>query len=411
MPGDPHVVFTVSELTRQIKGLLDEVFPLVWVEGEISNFHRHSSGHLYFCLKDAGSQVNVVMFRTHAQRLRFQPEDGQTVLVRGAVGVYERRGEYQLNANAMEVRGLGAQQLALEALRRKLEAEGLFDPARKKPLPAYPERIGVITSPTGAAVRDVLQVLGRRFCEARVWIYPVRVQGEGAAGEIVRALGDFNAQAAFRPDVVILGRGGGSAEDLSAFNDEALVRAVAGSRVPVISAVGHETDWTLCDFVSDFRCPTPSAAAQRAVPSREETLQRVRAPLQRAVSLMALRLQQDGARLERCRTHYAFREPAARIRELELRADEMTETLRHRMQTRLEASRSAFGTLAQKLAVLNPLGVLGRGYSITRDLASGRILADAARAPAGTLIETRLARGTLVSRVEDPGNAPAGPGA
>src|SRR5579862_6676929 len=266
-------VWKVSELTESISELLERAFPDVWVEGEVSNCHAAQSGHIYFTLKDARSQIRCVCFRDQARMLKFRPEDGLHVTVRGSLGVYEPRGEYQIYVTVIEPVGAGALQIAFEQLKKKLQDEGLFDAARKRPLPVLPRCIGVVTSPTGAAIRDILRVLKRRFANVHVQIYPVKVQGEGAAAEVAAGLRHFN-RAKFA-DVVIVARGGGSLEDLWAFNEEVVARAIADSKIPVISGVGHETDFTIADFVADLRAPTPTAAAELVSPHRDDLLGQV----------------------------------------------------------------------------------------------------------------------------------------
>jgi len=260
-------IYTVSELTREIKQVLETGFPCLWVEGEISNFKRHSSGHLYFTLKDENSQIRCAMWRYRANDLIFRPEDGMKVLVQGNLQVYEPGGYYQIIVQQVQPAGVGELQLAFEQLKKKLYAEGLFDEAHKKPIPIFPERIGVITSPTGAAIRDIISVITRRFPIAQIILAPVRVQGPGAKEEIVQAIQDFNEFG--EVDVLIVGRGGGSLEDLWAFNEEVVARAIFTSKIPIISAVGHEIDFSISDFVADRRAPTPSAAAEMAVPDRK----------------------------------------------------------------------------------------------------------------------------------------------
>ena len=269
-------VWSVSELTARIRDLLAVEFPDIWVEGEISNCHASQSGHLYFTLKDARAQVRCVCFRNQFRLLKFRPEDGLHVTVRGSVSVYEPRGEYQIYVEHIEPVGLGALQLAFEQLKKRLEAGGLFDPARKKPLPVLPRRIGLVTSPRGAAVRDVVRILRRRFPNVHLILYPVRVQGEGAARDIVEAIGFFNRKQMV--DVIILARGGGSLEDLWAFNEESVARAIAAATIPIISGVGHETDFTIADFVADLRASTPSAAAEIVVRTRQEFDHHLAAP-------------------------------------------------------------------------------------------------------------------------------------
>src|SRR3989339_1280832 len=261
-------VYTVSELTRAIKFVLEEDFPEVLVEGEISNFRVPNSGHAYFTLKDKDSQLKVVLFKLNKRLLKFEPDDGLHVIVRGRISVYEPRGEYQLIADYMEPKGIGALQLAFEQLKEKLFKEGLFDEAHKIPIPQFPQKIAIVTSPTGAAIRDMLRIIDRRFSNVHIIIYPVKVQGEGASAEIARAVKELNALPDI--DVMIVGRGGGSIEDLWAFNEEIVARAIYDSRIPIISAVGHETDFTIADWVAEYRAPTPSAAAEKATPDMKE---------------------------------------------------------------------------------------------------------------------------------------------
>ena len=290
-------VWKVSEITQQIGNLLEGAFQDVWIEGEVSNFRPAQSGHLYFTLKDSRSQIRCVCFRDEARLLKFRPDDGLHVTLRGALGVYEPRGEYQIYVSHIEPVGLGALQLAFEQLKKQLQAEGLFDQARKKPLPVLPLCIGVISSPAGAAIRDILRVLKRRFANLHVQLYPVRVQGDGAAGDIVAALRHFN-RVKFA-EVLILARGGGSLEDLWAFNEEIVARAIFESVIPVITGVGHETDFTIADFVADLRAPTPSAAAEIVVRSRQEFERHIaeyQSPVDPSHSLPAFRAPPSGAR-------------------------------------------------------------------------------------------------------------------
>ena len=261
-------VYSVSELTQRLKGLLETQFPDVWVAGEISNLRPATSGHLYFTLKDSNAQLRAVCFRSQARYLKFKPRDGVSVIARGRLSVYEARGEYQLLVELLEPAGLGALQLAFEQLKAKLAAEGLFDTARKKPLPVLPRTVGIVTSPSGAVIRDILRVLRRRYRNMNALLYPVRVQGEGAAQEIVQAIEHLNRRGGV--DVMILARGGGSLEDLWAFNEEDVARAIAASRIPIISGVGHESDFTIADFVADLRAPTPSAAAELVVHRKQD---------------------------------------------------------------------------------------------------------------------------------------------
>src|SRR5580698_5773077 len=316
----------VSELTARIRELLESALPEVWVEGEVSNCHAAQSGHCYFTLKDAKSQIRCVCFRDQMRVMKFKPEDGLHITVRGALSVYDARGEYQIYVTLIEPVGLGALQLAFEQLKKKLELEGLFAAARKKPLPVLPRCIGVVTSPTGAAIRDILRVLKRRFPNAQVSLYPVKVQGAGAAAEIVEALGHFNQ--ANTVDVLILTRGGGSLEDLWAFNEEILARAIFASRIPVITGVGHETDFTIADFVADLRAPTPSAAAEIVIKSREE-FERHIAEYQRQIAHRVRDLQ----------THRGFRQLELVLRNRRQQLDEMANSLAIGLRLRLAMAR------------------------------------------------------------------------
>src|SRR5580692_9906228 len=315
----------VSELTARIRELLESALPEVWVEGEVSNCHMAQSGHCYFTLKDAKSQIRCVCFRDQMRGMKFKPEDGLHITVRGALSVYDARGEYQIYVTLIEPVGLGALQLAFEQLKKKLELEGLFAAARKKPLPVLPRCIGVVTSPTGAAIRDILRVLKRRFPNAQVSLYPVKVQGAGAAAEIVEALRYFNQ--AKTVDVLILTRGGGSLEDLWAFNEEILARAIFASVIPVITGVGHETDFTIADFVADVRASTPSAAAELVVQTRREFDKHV-ADLRGALAeQMRYRILVLSRRVHEFAARRGFRRPLDLLRQQRQRADEMTSRL------------------------------------------------------------------------------------
>jgi exodeoxyribonuclease VII large subunit len=304
-------ILTVSELTQEIKEILEERFPEVWVEGEISNLRIPPSGHIYFTLKDDTSQIRAVLFKMQARTLRFAPEDGLHVVCRGRVSLYEKRGDYQLILESMEPKGIGALQLAFVQLKEKLEKEGLFDPARKKPIPMVPQKVGVITSPTGAVIRDMLHILNRRFENLHILLYPVRVQGEEASREIAEAVKYFNQRTDV--DVIIVGRGGGSLEDLWAFNEEAVARAIYHSKIPIISAVGHETDYTISDFVADLRAPTPSAAAELVVRDKRE--------IKNVLHYLRGRLENEVVQMfQEYRTHLShlvriFREPEKKVEE------------------------------------------------------------------------------------------------
>jgi exodeoxyribonuclease VII large subunit len=335
-------IWKVSELTERISELLERAFPDVWIQGEVSNFHSAQSGHLYFTLKDASAQIRCVCFRDQARTLKFRPEDGLLVTLRGSLGVYEVRGEYQIYVSYIEPVGAGALQLAFEQLKRKLEAEGLFDEERKKPLPVLPGCIGVVTSPTGAAVRDILRVLKRRFANVRVQLFPVKVQGEGAAKEIAAALGYFN-RAKFA-DVIIVARGGGSLEDLWAFNEEVVARAIAASEIPVITGVGHETDFTIADFVADVRAPTPSAAAEIVVRSRQEFERHIAEYQRRLAQQIRYLLSQRRHRVRDLETHRGFRQLDLLMRRRRQQVDELSSKLAVVLRLRLSMAQQRLVT-------------------------------------------------------------------
>jgi exodeoxyribonuclease VII large subunit len=399
-------VYTVSALTTEVKAVLEDSFPAVWVEGEISNFKHHTSGHMYFTLKDAQAQIRGVMFRGHNRLLRFQPTDGLAVLVCGAVTVYERRGDYQITAEFMEPKGVGALQLAFEQLKARLEAEGLFRDSRKRPLPLLPRKIGIVTSPTGAVIRDMLTIIGRRFPGLEVLIHPVAVQGAGAAGEIAAALRRLGSRGDL--DVLIVARGGGSLEDLCAFNEEIVARALAASPIPVISAVGHETDVTIADFVADLRAPTPSAAAELVVAQRDELRQRVDELTARGLSALQRVMTVRRSRVEMLGRHLLLLSPVARLAR---QADRLQD-----LRRRLEAWWALFRTVrserlaraAATLESLSPLGILGRGYSICFALPSRRILKATTEVDTGSAVAVRLHQGELecvvqaIHSVEEP---------
>ena len=435
-------IYSVSRLNREVRRLLEQGFSRIWLEGELSNVARPSSGHLYFSLKDAGAQIRGAMFRNRNQTLPFTPEDGMQVLVRGKLSLYEPRGDYQLIVEHMEEAGDGLLQRAFEALKRKLSAEGLFDEQNKRPLPALPERIGVITSPSGAAIRDVLTVLRRRFPAIPVRVYPVPVQGKEAAGEIAATL----ELAARRRDcdILILTRGGGSLEDLWPFNEEIVARAIHACDIPVISAVGHEIDFTIADFVADQRAATPSAAAELASPDQQEWLQhighlatrlqgRIRdtlasnsqavtwlakhlqqlhpgqtlrqqaqrldelerrslASLQSTISRLQASLQTSQARLQQC-------SPGRRIGELQLHWRATAQRLGSAMQAAVTTRRQALAVYSRALNAISPLATLERGYAIV-SRPGGDILRDASDVKTGEQINARLGRGQLVCTVD-----------
>jgi exodeoxyribonuclease VII large subunit len=392
-------VLSVSQLTAQFKTVVEQQFPSVWVAGEISNFSRPQSGHCYFTLKDDKAQLRGVIWRGTASRLKFDLHDGLEVVCRGRLDVYPPRGSYQLVVDQLQPKGIGALELALRKLRAKLEAEGLFAPTRKRALPSFPRRIGIVTSPTGAAIHDFLQVLDRRWQGVEVLILPVRVQGTEAAGEIAIAI--EQAGRIVPPlDVLVVGRGGGSLEDLWAFNEELVVRAIASSTIPVISAVGHEIDVTLADLAADVRALTPSEAAERVVPSAEDVTQLVKNLQLRLLGSLTTRTANLRSRLDALASRPALSRPLERVHLLGRRADELAVRLNTAMRTRLGNSQAEIETFAGKLEALSPLAVLQRGYSLTQDQASGVVIRTTQQLQTGQRLRTRLAQGEVVSVVE-----------
>lgn len=390
-----HIV-SVTQLTAQIKNLLEGTFPDVWVEGEISNLSVPQSGHAYFTLKDEHSQIRAVLFRSSQRFMKFTLQHGMQVVCRGRVSLYEPRGEYQLILEYIEPKGIGALQLAFEQLKARLEKEGLFELTRKKPLPLLPQRIGIVTSPTGAAIRDMLRVIKRRHPKVQILLYPVPVQGVDAAPALVEAIQYFNRGQ--QVDVLIIGRGGGSLEDLWAFNEEIVARAIYASRIPVISAVGHETDYTISDFVADLRAPTPSAAAEMVVESEERFQERI-AALEAALQ-RAIRQKFDRIRVSLRDYARALGDPRRRLEQYAQRVDELSRRLATGLMHHVRRDRALLLSLTSALGHLNPLGILSRGYSITKILPAGTILKDASQAAPGDLLLTKLHEGDVISRVE-----------
>jgi exodeoxyribonuclease VII large subunit len=389
-------ILSPSQLNTLARSLLEDSFPLVWVEGELSGVARPSSGHLYFCLKDARAQIRCAMFKPKSTWLKFAPRDGVKVLARGRLTLYEARGEYQLVLDHMEEAGEGALRRAFEELKARLLAEGLFDDARKRALPAYLRRLAVITSPTGAAVRDVLSVLGRRFPLLDVEVLPVQVQGATAAAQIVRML--QRAAAGGRYDVILLARGGGSLEDLWAFNDEALARAIAASAVPVVSAIGHETDFSLSDFAADLRAPTPSAAAELLVPHADDLRRQLRGLVQRVQATRSRQLRQAAQRADRAALRLQASRPQARLKLLAQRRAEVLRRLRASWQRRHERDGSRLRELARSLSATSPLATVARGYAILQH-EDGRVVRGVGDAAQGDVLDARVTDGTLKMKV------------
>lgn len=434
-------ILSVSRLTALLRGVLEENFEQLWVQGEVSNLSYPSSGHCYFTLKDAGAQLRCVMFKSSVKNLKFRLTDGMALICRGRISVYDQRGEYQLLCEYLEPAGIGALQAAFAQLKEKLSGEGLFADTHKVSMPRFPRKVGVITSPTGAAIHDIINVLKRRFASLEVQLYPVRVQGEGAALEIARAIDDMNRMA--EVDILLVGRGGGSLEDLWAFNEEAVARAVYRSRIPIISAVGHETDWTICDFVADLRAPTPSAAAELVIASTEELRSQVDTLSHRLRRSIEGLLMARSSRLDALRR--SLHDPRTMLGHLAQRLDDLSgrldmglnvavfrrrdrfvrlqQALQHNdpqgkvdilrqqiallkvraegaLMQRLEAGRQHFGDNAARLEVLSPLKTLARGYAIAIRGGDGAVVTDAAALTAGEQLLLKLYRGQAFCRVE-----------
>lgn len=390
-------IYTIYELTSSIKLSLEEGFSDIWLEGEVSNLRVPTSGHIYLTLKDERAQIKGVIFRSQARSSKFLPKDGQHLLCRGHVTVYEPKGEYQIILTYIEPKGLGLLQQAFEELKERLKGEGFFDEAHKRPLPLYPERIGIVTSPTGAAIRDILNIIGRRFPAVNILINPVPVQGEGAAELIAEAIYEMNQIQNI--DVLIVARGGGSIEDLWAFNEEVVARAIYSSRIPVISAVGHEIDFTIADFVADLRASTPSAAAEIVVKSKEEIRGKLDSITNRIMNRMLSIIQEKRGRIqEEIRGMPDLRRM---IEGYLLSVDEYMYKLNVIISGKLQSSRSRFGNAMARLDTLSPLAVLKRGYSIARKVPSMAILKKSDEVTIGDRLNLKLFKGELGCRVEE----------
>jgi len=396
-------VLSISELTKNIKSILEGNFPDVWVEGEVSNVTIPSSGHLYFTLKDENSQIKAMMFRNRVAFLQYRLEEGIKVVIRGYISVYEKRGEYQILVKELQPAGIGSLYVALEQLKQRLKKEGLFDPAHKKPIPIIPQRIGIITSPTGAAIRDILNIITRRFYNIEVLINPVRVQGKEAPGEIIGAIKQFN-QLVKKPDVLILARGGGSIEDLWAFNNEFVARAIFASKIPIISAVGHETDFTIADFVADIRAPTPSAAAELVVKNKADLDEKLNSLSIRLKNTLSAQLAQFSIRLQRCQQSPIFLHPYQNILQFQQRVDEAINTLVLLNSHSLEQKKALTQNLTDRLTTLSPLAILSRGYSITSKLTRAELIKDVAQVELNEDLKIRVHHGKLIVKVTNLNN-------
>lgn len=392
-------IYTVSELTQRVKNCLEEEFHEVWTVGEASNIRRPDSGHVYMTLKDEGAQLQAVMFRAVAAKVPFTLKDGMQVIAFGSISVYPPRGRYQLVIESIEPRGIGPLQLAFLQLRDRLEKEGLFDPARKRSLPFLPQRVAVVSSLSGAALRDMLKIIHARSPQIEVIVYPVRVQGDGAGEEIALAVTDINNNAFHYPvDVIIVGRGGGGIEDLWAFNEEIAARSIYASKIPVVSAVGHEIDFTISDFVADQRAPTPSAAAQMVAPVRDELLERTDALASRMQRATCGKLENARKRLQEFPRRYGFRRPLDMTRQHKVRAEELLYGFHRGMDHLLALKRERLVGIGSRFESLSPLKVLTRGYSITTK--DGKALTTTRGLKRGDRIETRFHRGAAVSVIE-----------
>lgn len=398
-PSQKPKAFTVFAITRMIKSSLEERFQKVWVEGEISNYTHHSSGHRYITIKDDKAVLKVVMWRSVGQYLKFQPKNGQKVLVYGDVTVYERGGNYQLIASKMVPVGVGELELAFRQLYEKLSAEGLFDPARKRPIPAYAQKIGVVTSPTGAAIRDIIQIARRRNRSVKIVVYPAQVQGDGAEETIAAGIAYFNTRRDI--DVIITGRGGGSLEDLWPFNTEVTVRAIVGSRIPVVSAVGHEVDTSLSDLAADLRAPTPSAAAELVVWSKKQFEADMWGLMRSAATSLASLAGQARADLRSVLSRPVFRRPLDVVYQYRQQLDSEVRRLGSAGKSSIEKHRNRLSLAASRLDALSPLKVLGRGFSATRRADNQALVRRWADVSAGERIETILSEGRVISVVEE----------
>ncbi len=391
-------IYTVSEIAKYIRVILEDSFPGIWVEGEISNFIQHSSGHIYFSIRDAGASLKCAFFRRANEKLKFKLKDGMKVICFGSISVYEARGDYQLIVEEIEPKGIGALQLQFQQLKEKLEKEGLFDESHKVPIPFLPTRIGIVTSPTGAAIRDILNIARRRFSNVEIIINPVRVQGEGAKDEIAGAIRQFNKLKNI--DVMIVTRGGGSLEDLWPFNEEVVARAIYDSHIPVISAVGHEIDYTMSDFVADFRAPTPSAAAELVIPKKEDLVNLINTSIARLKNALSVKIDTLMHTLATSKESYILRQPLNLIMQYEQEIDDLRKDIAIRIDHIVKIRSENFNLVTSKLEALSPLAILRRGYSITAKLPEHVIIKNSDILKKGDEVETKLGNGKFRSRVE-----------
>lgn len=397
MSSSPEKPVSVSILTEAIRYTLNQTFSSVWVEGEVSSLSRPSSGHIYFTLKDESAQINAILWRRTASALPFEIKEGQKLICGGHVDLYAQRGNYQLIVHKANPVGVGARELAFQQLKEKLQGEGLFDPSRKKTLPRYPKKVAVVTSPTGAAIRDFHQVLIRRWPAIHVIVVPVRVQGEGAADEIAAAVRSLDC-AADSMDAIVVTRGGGSVEDLWSFNEESVVRAIADSRLPVISGVGHEIDITLCDLVADVRALTPSEAAERLVPDRTVFLKQMDNVQKRMTAALSAKIETARLVLDRYANHRMLVRPLEMLAERSQRTDLLEQSLHRVMQRRVERLNREMQSMTEKMELVSPLGILKRGYSLTMD-GDNELVASVKDVAPGDDVRVRVSDGTISANV------------
>ncbi len=390
-------LFTVSEITREIRTSLEYDFSNIGIVGEISNIRKPSSGHVYLTLKDRNAQLQAVVFRNTANKIKFELKDGMEIISFGSITVYEPRGQYQIIIDQIEPKGIGALQLAFQQLKEKLEKEGLFDVSRKKPIPFIPQKIGIVTSPTGAAIKDILNIIERRFANVEILLYPVKVQGDGAAEEIAEAIVELNKLPDI--DVIIAGRGGGSLEDLWAFNEEVVARSIYNSIIPVISAVGHEIDITIADLVADIRALTPSEAGELVVPQKDLLLNILEKCKSRLFQSLTNKLKLSKDKLAGVANSYAMRQPFDKLHRLQQRLDEFAQRLNLNITHALNTEREKLSGIAGKLESLNPLSVLKRGYTITTKLENDKPLREVKDVNKGDKIKTRFSKGSVISAI------------
>ncbi len=392
-------IYSVTELTKDIREILSDSFPNIWVKGEISTLRLPQSGHMYFTLKDKNAQLKCVFFRGANMRLKFKLEEGMECILLGRISVYDQSGQYQLYVESVEPVGKGAMLQAFEQLKKKLEAEGLFDESRKRELPFLPKKIGVVTSSTGAAIRDILNIIDRRYANVHIIIRPCLVQGKTAAADIAQGIKDLNAYKEI--DVIIVGRGGGSLEDLWAFNEEAVARAVYNSKIPVISAVGHEIDFTICDFVADLRAPTPSAAAELVVQEKEQIVNTLDAMQARITEAIMQKIRLAKMNFERLAQSYAMRRPQVIVERYQQDLDNLQLIISTRFEHQLGEKQGLLKQMSARLVNLNPLAILSRGYSITYLTPDGKVVKNTKGLKKGDILETKLHKGVIISQIKE----------